>query len=167
MRFIVLIFTFLLLTTLAVAQQKNDTIPDTKTSVIADKVNDGSPVGMDLRAMAKVATVHHYPLPDDVWMYHKELQLTAEQLTQLNSIIKILNLKKAEISQSMRLNESTLEKIFAGRKPDDGLLIFCGNRYGLYEGEMRTAVLNACAQAGKLLTPRQNTKFEQLHKANN
>ncbi|GAB2696864.1 hypothetical protein GCM10027037_21040 [Mucilaginibacter koreensis] len=126
----------------------------------------GMTAGMDIRTMAKVANLHHYPLPDDVLVYQKQLELTPEQLAKLQAIIKTLNLKKAEIRQSVTANEKTLNKLFDTRKPEEGALIFYGNRYGLYEGEMRTAVLNACAQTGKVLTPRQNTKFEQLQKPN-
>jgi Spy/CpxP family protein refolding chaperone len=126
----------------------------------------GMPVGMDIRALAKTATLRHYPLPDDVLGYQKQVELTAAQVSQLQAIIKTLNMKKAEIRQSVTANEKILNKLFDSRKPEEGALIFYGNRYGLYEGEMRTAVLNACAQTGRVLTPRQNTKFEQLQKPN-
>lgn len=164
MRFLLLLMASFCTTISAFAQQKTDSTARAQTSVITDKAQEGMPLGMNIRTMALVATIHHYPLPHDVMALQRELQLSPEQVGKLNVIIKTLNLKKAEISQSVRLNEQTLDKIFDLRKPDDGRLIFFGNRYGLYEGEMRTAVLTACAQTAQVLTPRQNTKFEQLHK---
>lgn len=124
----------------------------------------GMPAGMDIYKLAKVATSQHYPLPDEVMFYQKQLTLTAAQLSRMTAIIKTLNLKKAEISQSVTLNERTLQKLFATRKAQESNLIFYGNRYGLYEGEMRTAVLVACTLTARVLTPLQINRFEQLQK---
>ena len=73
-------------------------------------------------------------------------------------------MKKAEVGQSVIRNEKMLDSIFRTRRVDEGSVIFYGNRYGLYEGEYRTALLMACYKTQKLLTDRQIKRFEALQK---
>jgi hypothetical protein len=120
--------------------------------------------GKDINHMAYVAELHHYPSPDKMLQYKKELDLSPTQITQLISIIKTLNMKKAEVGQSVIRNEKMLDSIFRTRRVDEGSVIFYGNRYGLYEGEYRTALLMACYKTQKLLTDRQIKRFEALQK---
>lgn len=139
----------------------------TSTDSTINIANKDMPIGMDIYNMARVATEHHYPLPEEVFAIKIQLGLDALQSKKLSSIIQTLNLKKQEISQSVALNEKRLNQLFASRKLDDGTIIFYGNRYGLYEGEMRTALLTACIQTAQVLTPKQMTKFEQIRNHSN
>lgn len=160
-KLLLLLFTVSIGTLTAVAQTGTNTIAS------ADSISaKGMPAGMDIYTMAKVAVMHHCPLPDEVLASKVQLKLDAAQQGKLAAIIKTLNLKKAEISQSVRLNEGTLNQMFASRKLSDGALIFYGNRYGLYEGEMRTAVLTACYETAQVLTSGQIAKFEQIKNHN-
>ncbi len=150
---------FALRATAQVNTSVSNPLPEDSIAAIANK---GMPYGMEIHELAKPASLYHYPLPDEVMAYRKQLQLDNTQLGKLNAIIEALNLKKLEISQSVTRNEKALNQLFSGHQLNDGSLIFFGNRYGLYEGEMRTAVLMACYQTRQVLMPKQLTKFEQI-----
>jgi len=59
-------------------------------------------------------------------------------------------------------NERTLDSLFRTHKLDDGTIIFYSNRYGLYQGELRNAILQACYETAKLLSPAQVKQLETL-----
>jgi hypothetical protein len=120
--------------------------------------------GFNLQEMALPATLNHYPMPDDVLRFKKELKITDEQIKKITSISKYLQLKKTEIGQSVLRNEKKLDELFQTQKVDEGSITFYGNRYGLYEGEYRTSVLLACYNTYNVLTPQQTTRFWQLKK---
>ncbi len=140
------------------AQQPADTASQ------ASAAHDDMPAGMDSRKMAQGAVNNHYPLPGDVLRYQKQMDLSPLQISRLTAANKTLSLKKREVSQSVTLNEKTLDKIFKSHRLNEGAIVFYGNRYGLYEGEMRSAILTACFQAAQVLTARQIARFEQLQK---
>ncbi|MES2279616.1 MAG: hypothetical protein V4592_26515 [Bacteroidota bacterium] len=122
--------------------------------------------GIDLSDLAYVAQINHYPLPDKMLQYKKELDLSPGQISGITAIVKQLQMKRLEIGASVIRNERVLDSLFRTNKADDGTIIFYGNRYGLYEGEYRTAVMQACYRTQKLLTERQVKKFEALQKHN-
>lgn len=122
--------------------------------------------GIDLNDRSYVAELNHYPLPDEVLKYKKELDLSPTEIKQLNAVVAFLNMKKKEVGESVILNEKMLDSLFRTRKIDEGSVIFYSNRYGLYEGEYRTVVLQACVRTEKILTPQQIRKFEALKKHN-
>ena len=62
-------------------------------------------------------------------------------------------------------NEKTIDSLFRTNRLDDGSLIFYTNRYGLYQGELRNAILQACLATRGLLSQQQISKFEALQKA--
>ena len=47
-----------------------------------------------------------------------------------------------------------------------GKIIFYTNRHGLYQGELKNAILQACFATEKQLTPQQIKRFEALQKPN-
>jgi len=120
--------------------------------------------GPGLEQMALPATLNKYPMPDDVLRLKKELKLTDEQVKKIIAISKYLQLKKTEIGQSVLRNEKKLDELFQTKKVDEGSITFYGNRYGLYEGEYRTSVLQACYNTYNALTPQQTTQFWKLKK---
>lgn len=120
--------------------------------------------GTDLENHSYVAELNHYPLPDGVLKFKKELDLSPIQVTKLNEVIKMMKLKKTEVGISVIRNERTLDSLFRTGRLDEGSIIFYGNRYGLYEGEYRTALLIACFNTRKLLTAQQLKKFEAIQK---
>ena len=122
--------------------------------------------GTDLTRRSYIAEINHYPLPDKLLQYKKELDLSPSQIAAITNVVKFLQMKKKEVGESVIRNEKMLDSLFRTHKVDEGSIIFFGNRYGLYEGEYRTAVLQACYKTQKLLTDRQIKKFEELQKHN-
>jgi len=120
--------------------------------------------GPVLEQMALPATLNKYPMPDDVLRLKKELKLTDEQVKKITAVSKYLQLKKTEIGQSVLRNEKKLDELFQTKKVGEGSITFYGNRYGLYEGEYRTSVLQACYNTYNALTPQQTAQFWKLKK---
>jgi hypothetical protein len=120
--------------------------------------------GDDLYGMAVVAELNHYPNPEKVIKFKKDLDLSPIQLNKLMAINKELHRKKLEMGLIIIRNERTLDSLFHTKKMDNGTLIFYANRYGLYQGELRNAILQACLVTRELLSQQQINKFEALQK---
>jgi hypothetical protein len=63
-------------------------------------------------------------------------------------------------------NETKLEALFRAKKINESTLIFYTNRYGLYQGELRNAILNAAVNTNNLLSPQQVNKLQALKNHN-
>jgi len=149
----------------ALAQSPADTgMKHSPVRTISDTQYNAWLKGIDLNNMAYVAELNHYPLPDQLIKYKKELDLSPSQINAITAVVKFLNMKKQEVGQSVIRNERMLDSLFRTGRLDEGSVAFYGNRYGLYEGEYRTAMLQACLRTQKLLTERQIKKFEELQK---
>jgi hypothetical protein len=149
------------------AQQVADsTLQKSPVRTLTDQQYNAYIKGMDVGNKAYVAELNHYPLPDKLLQYKKELDLSPAQMNGIGIILKQLQMKRLEIGASVIRNERLLDSLFRTKKIDEGIIIFYGNRYGLYEGEYRAAVLTACFKTQKLLTERQIKKFEALQKHN-
>lgn len=122
--------------------------------------------GEDLDSMALVGELNHFPLPDRVLKFKKQLDLSPIQVGQLNKLAADLHHKKVEMGAFIIKNEETLDNLFHARHLDEGSIIFYTNRSGLYFGELRGAILMACYNAEKLLTEAQIQKLESLEKSN-
>lgn len=109
----------------------------------------------------QVATLNHYPMPDAVLKYKKELSLSPIQLTKITTLATELHRKRIEMGNFIVTNESTLDKLIK-KGTDNGSIIFYATRSGLYYGELRNAILQACLSTGNLLAPQQITKLETL-----
>jgi hypothetical protein len=116
--------------------------------------------------MAMVAEINHFPLPDQVLKFKKELDLSPLQLKKVNAINDYMHRRRVQTGESIVRNERTLDSLFRYHKMDEGNLIFYTNRHGLYQGELKNAILFACLATQKELTPQQLAKFEALKKAN-
>ena len=114
--------------------------------------------------MALPATLNHYPMPDDVIKYKKGLDLSPVQISKITAIGKELHRKRLEMGPIIIKNETMLDSLFRTHNIDDGTLIFYANRYGLYQGEIRNAILQACYATEILLSPAQVKKLEELEK---
>jgi hypothetical protein len=118
--------------------------------------------GEDLYDMALPATLNHYPMPDDVIKYKKGLDLSPAQISKITAIGKELHRKRVEMGPIIIRNENMLDSLFRTHNIDDGTLIFYANRYGLYQGEIRNAILQACYATEILLSPAQVKRLEEL-----
>ncbi|MBS1523563.1 MAG: hypothetical protein JST50_21355 [Bacteroidetes bacterium] len=120
--------------------------------------------GDDLDAMSLAGDLNHFPSPDSVLKYKKQLDLSPIQVGQLAKLSTELHRKKVEMGINIIRNEKMLDSLFHMRQIDEGSLIFYTNRSGLYYGEMKGAILMACYNTEKLLTPAQIKKLETLEK---
>lgn len=122
--------------------------------------------GRDQDDMALVAELNHYPHPEKVLLFKKELSLSPIQVGEINAIAAELHRKKVEMGGFIIHNEKMLDSLFHTRLLDNGVIIFYANRSGLYYGELRNAILQACYSTEKILTNAQIKKLEALEKEN-
>jgi len=122
--------------------------------------------GDDLDKMSLAGDLNHFPSPDSVLKYKKELDISPIQVGQLTKLSAELHRKKVEMGDNIIRNEKMLDSLFHSHQVDEGSLIFYTNRSGLYYGEMKGAILMACYKTEKLLTPAQIKKLETLEKTN-
>src|ERR1700743_1038724 len=94
--------------------------------------------------MARVAEMNHYPLPEKVLKYKYELDLSPIQVKKLTEAKDYLHRRRRQIGGSISDTEHMLGSMFRYNKVLDGNLIFYTNRYGLYQGELKNAFLQAC-----------------------
>ncbi|MDB5125613.1 MAG: hypothetical protein JWP94_3742 [Mucilaginibacter sp.] len=165
MRKPILIIAILIFCRTANAQSAADSaINHSRLKTLSDKQYDALVKGEDIYGMSLAAELNHYPNPEKVMKYKKQLDLSPIQVNQFNAINKELHRKKLEMGQIIIHNERTLDSIFKYHRLDNGSLIFFANRYGLYQGEMRNVILQSCLKAWELLTPQQIKKYEALER---
>ncbi|GAA4332284.1 hypothetical protein GCM10023149_38470 [Mucilaginibacter gynuensis] len=126
------------------------------------KLYDALLKGEDVYDMALAGELNHYPSPGKILDYKKELDLSPQQVTKLTTINTELIRKKKEMGSFIIKNERVIDSLFRTKKANDGNIIFFTNRYGIYHGELRNAILQACVKVQSLLTPKQISKFERL-----
>ncbi|MDB5140710.1 MAG: hypothetical protein JWR12_2626 [Mucilaginibacter sp.] len=149
------------------AQTATDsTVMRSPLKTMSDKQYTALIKGEDLYDMALAGELNHYPSPDKVIKFKKELGLNAAQIDRLNIINKELRRKKLEMGLIIIKNERVLDSIFKYHLLNNGSLIFYANRYGLYQGELRNVILQACLVTRTILTSQQISRFEALQKAN-
>ena len=122
--------------------------------------------GEDLYNLSQVANLNKYPDPFDALKFRKELDLSPVQITTLNKLTKELSRKKIEMGNFMVTNETKLDNLFKAKRINESDLIFYTNRYGLYMGELRNAILAASVKTFQLLSPPQINKLQVLKNHN-
>jgi len=121
--------------------------------------------GIDINHLALVAELNHYPEPEKVLNWKKELGLTPVQLNEVKNINTEIHRKMKEMGGMIIKNEKAIDDIFRSRKLTDGDVIFFVTRYGLYEGELRTAILLTYLKMNDILTAVQKEKYQRLLKS--
>ena len=116
----------------------------------------------NISGLADVADHHHYPSPEKVLGWQKQLQLNDRQKAVINQINTALQRKVKEMNGFLITNEKMLDSLFNYKKVNNGLLIYYTNRYGLYQGELRNAILQACLKTETQLTATQLKKYGLL-----
>jgi hypothetical protein len=142
--------------------QMDSTINHSSVKSITDERYDALIKGIDLDNMAAVAELNHYPMPDKVLKHKKQLDLSPTQLSKITAINTELHRKRVEMGGNIITNEKKLDDLFKARQVDDGIIIFYTNRYGLYQGEIRNAILQACYKTEELLSEGQLKQLEIL-----
>lgn len=148
------------------AQQPDSTLKKSTVKSLTDKQYNALLKGEDLYGMPLVAELNHFPMPDKVIKYKKELDLSPVQITKISAIATELHRKRVEMGGFIITNEETLDKLFRKQSLNNGDVIFYTNRSGLYYGELRNAILQACLSTGDLLAPQQIKKLETLQNGN-
>jgi hypothetical protein len=149
------------------AQSPADTtIKHSPVKTLSDKKYDTLMRGEEFDNMALVAELNHYPLPDKALKYKVEIGLNPGQISKLKEIAEALHRKRVEMGENIVRNEKMLDSLFHSKRVEDGTIIFYTNRYGIYLGEIRNAVLQACFKTENILGDDQIKRLESLHKAN-
>ncbi len=148
------------------AQSTTDSLKHSPLKTLSDVKYTALVNGNDIDGMSLAAELNRYPLPDKVLKYKKEVNLSPVQVDKLSAIAKELHRKKLEMGQIIINNEKTIDSLFRTNRFNNGALIFYANRYGLYQGEIRNAILQACLATRQLLSVQQVNKYEALQKAN-
>lgn len=162
----VLILLILVCTAVNAQTSADSTVKQSPLKTLSNEQYNALLKGDDIYGMSLAAELNHYPLPDKVIKLKKEINLTPVQVTKISAIAKELHRKKLEMGLIIINNEKTIDSLFRINKFDNGSLIFFANRYGLYQGELRNAILQACLATRNLLTLQQVNKYVALQKAN-
>ncbi len=167
LKYLPILISLILVYTAVNAQASTDTaIKQSTLKTLSNEQYNALLKGDDIYGMSLAAELNHYPLPDKVIKLKKEINLTPVQVTKITAIAKELHRKKLEMGLIIINNEKTIDSLFRINKFDNGSLIFYANRYGLYQGELRNAILQACLATRNLLTLQQVNKYVALQKAN-
>ncbi|MBD1392561.1 hypothetical protein [Mucilaginibacter glaciei] len=121
--------------------------------------------GEDQYGMGLVAELNGLPSPDRALKYKKELDLSPTQVATFTKLAVELKRKKIEMGNFIVTNETKLETMFRTKKLNESDLIFYTNRYGLYQGELRNAILQASLKTWQLLSPQQVNKLLTFKKS--
>lgn len=140
--------------------QTDSTLNHSPVKSISDDRYNALIKGIDLDNMADVAELNHYPMPDKALKYKKQLDLSPAQLSKLTAISIELHRKRVEMGGNIITNEKKMDDLFKKHQVDEGVIIFYTNRYGLYQGEIRNAILQACYKTEELLSEGQLKQLE-------
>ena len=149
------------------AQQADSTLKKSPVKTLTDKQYTALLNGDDVYDnMALPAQINHFPMPNQVIKFKKELGLSPNQVTKITAIATELHRKRVEMGSFIIKNEQTLDELFRKQRLNNGDVIFYATRSGLYYGELRNAILQACLSTGDLMAPQQIKKLETLQNPN-
>ena len=167
LRSILSLITILFFCSIAQAQQADSTLKKSTVKTLTDKQYTALLTGEDVyNNMALPAQINHYPMPNQVIKFKKELGLSPNQVTKITAIATELHRKRVEMGSFIIKNEQTLDELFRKQRLNNGDVIFYATRSGLYYGELRNAILQACLSTGDLMAPQQIKKLETLQNPN-
>jgi Spy/CpxP family protein refolding chaperone len=112
--------------------------------------------------MAKAAEQNHYPGPRHLLDLAKELQLSAEQIQQIERIKASMSAAAIPAGKQLIENERKLNRLFAEKKIDKAQLDAVVAESASIEGKLRLIHLSAHLEARKLLTNEQIDKYDEL-----
>ncbi|MGY4539135.1 hypothetical protein ACVW0P_003563 [Mucilaginibacter sp. UYNi724] len=141
------------------AQTPDSTLKPSPLKTLSDVQYNALIKGEDVYEMNKVAEMNNYPPADKALKFKKEIDLSPSQAAALAKISTELKRKKIEMGNFIVTNETKLDALFRAKKINESDLIYYTNRYGLYQGELRNAILNAAVKTYYLLSPQQLNKL--------
>src|ERR1700759_2008286 len=105
-----------------------DTVNHSIVKTLSDKRYNAYVKGEDLDDMSLAGELNHYPLPDKVLKFKKELDLSPIQVGQLKELATKLQRKRLEMGVVIIRNEKVLDGRFHTKHLDEGSIIFYTNR---------------------------------------
>lgn len=112
--------------------------------------------------LAKAAELNHYPGPKHVLEYATQLEITADQQRQLESIRAEMLAAAKRIGAELVEAERTLDRSFERRHVDPNRLRMLTGTIGRLEGELRAAHLQAHLTTRALLSTEQIARYDKL-----
>jgi len=146
------------------AQSRTDSTAKSPVRTLTRQQYDAYLKGDAAPEMSLAGEMNHYPMPDKVLKMGNQLALSTVQIKKITDINTLMHRRALQIGGSIIGNEKMLDSLFRYKKVNDGNLIFYTNRHGLYQGELKNAVLQACLATEKLLSAQQIAKLEALQK---
>ena len=155
---------FISVSATAFAQESDSVLKKYRMTIISAK-EYSTLIKNNFEGMAAVADTNKYPSAQKALTYRKEIDLSPKQLADLRQVDEALSSKKQEMAKFLRGNEKTLDSLFRTNKLNEGIIIYYTNRFGLYQGELRNAILQAAYKTHNLLSPGQIAKLNKLKKS--
>ncbi|MFD0763811.1 hypothetical protein ACFQZI_03025 [Mucilaginibacter lutimaris] len=144
----------------AKAQAPDSTLKPSPVKTLSDVQYNALIRGEDVYGMSTVADINGFPSAEKALKFKKEIDLSPSQVSSLTKIYTELKRKKIEMGNFIVTNEIKLDALFRTKKINESNLIYYTNRYGLYQGELRNAILNAALNTYYLLSPQQINKLK-------
>ena len=142
------------------AQARDSTLKPSPVKTLSDLQYNALIKGEDVYGMSTVADINNFPSAEKALKFKKEIDLSPAQVASLTKINTELKRKKIEMGNFIVTNETKLDALFRTKKINESNLIYYTNRYGLYQGELRNAILNAALNTYYLLSPQQINKLK-------
>lgn len=112
--------------------------------------------------LAKAAELNHYPGPRHVLDAATELKLTHEQFTKTQRLYDKMHEAAVRLGALIVQSERQLDSLFVSQKISELQLRAAVGEIAKLQGELRFTHLNAHLEMKKILTPAQNTKYDEL-----
>jgi Spy/CpxP family protein refolding chaperone len=112
--------------------------------------------------LARAAELNGYAGPAHVIELATQLQLTAEQRAQTESLHAAMAAKAAALGRALVEEERKLDRLFAQKTVTQESLAGTLQQIGTLQGRVRGAHLEAHLAQARILTPEQNARYAQL-----
>jgi Spy/CpxP family protein refolding chaperone len=112
--------------------------------------------------MAKAAEQNHYPGPRHLLDLAKELQLSPDQIRQIEKIKASMSAAAIPTGKQLIENERKLNRLFADKQIDKAQLDALVAESAVIQGKLRLIHLSAHLEVRKLLTAEQIDKYDEL-----
>ena len=112
--------------------------------------------------LAKAAELNGYPGPAHVLELAAQLDLTPEQKTKTEALLKKMQARAISLGTELIEEERALDRIFASHAVNSESIGQALARIGQLQGQVRQVHLDAHIEQTALLTPAQTKKYNRL-----
>jgi Spy/CpxP family protein refolding chaperone len=117
--------------------------------------------GMPFYGMAKPAELNSFPGPKHILESWDTLQLTPEQVDQVQAVYDTMQKQAVEVGQQLLRNEQKLDSAFANERIQLAKLKKFTAKSGTLYGKLRRVHLNAHLKARSILEEQQIERYDQ------